>query len=250
MPDVIHARHLIAPSPAPRAPTLRSTVLATAAAIGTVATGTFTALLPTPGHGATTTASADTPLDATLTATTLTLSTRFGPAAMLPVSAEEIGGFAAADTHLALLGKATDIATKIAEEHAAEQRAQAERDRLDAVIAHGGLDGWITEALRTLDLPQSYGPGVKKIIMAESGGNPRAINRIDSNARAGTPSQGLMQTIPSTFRAYVHPRYRGRPITDPVANITAGIRYMISHYGTGTLQAGGRTDSSGDYVGY
>lgn len=256
MPDVVHARHLIAPSPAPRAPSLRSTVLTAAAAIGAVATGTFTALLPTPGDAATTasatTASADTRLDATLAAatTTLTLSTRLGPAAMLPVSAEEIDSFAAADAHLALLGKATDIATKIAEEHAAEQRAQAERDRLDDLIAHGGLDGWIAEALRTLDLPQSYAPGVKKIIMAESGGNPRAINRIDSNARAGTPSQGLMQTIPSTFRAYVHPRYAGRPITDPVANITAGIRYMISHYGTGTLKAGGRSNSSGDYVGY
>jgi SLT domain-containing protein len=101
-----------------------------------------------------------------------------------------------------------------------------------------------------MDMPQSYAPSLRKIIMAESGGNPRAINTWDSNARRGTPSQGLMQTIPSTFRAYVHPSLRGRSITDPVANITAGVRYMIANYGVSTLKAGGRSNSSGDYVGY
>jgi SLT domain-containing protein len=59
-----------------------------------------------------------------------------------------------------------------------------------------------------------------------------------------------MQTIPSTFRAYVHPSLRGRSITDPVANITAGVRYMIAQYGVSTLKAGGRSNSSGGYVGY
>ena len=116
--------------------------------------------------------------------------------------------------------------------------------------ARGGLDAWIAQALQIADLPQSYAPGVKKIIMAESGGNPRAVNTWDSNARRGTPSQGLMQTIPSTFRAYVHPSLAGRSITDPVANITAGVRYMIAQYGVSTLKAGGRSNSSGDYVGY
>jgi SLT domain-containing protein len=59
-----------------------------------------------------------------------------------------------------------------------------------------------------------------------------------------------MQTIPSTFRHYVDPSLADRPITDPVANITAGVNYMIDQYGIKTLQAGGRTNSSGDYVGY
>jgi SLT domain-containing protein len=87
-------------------------------------------------------------------------------------------------------------------------------------------------------------------VMKESGGNPRAINNWDSNARRGTPSQGLMQTIPSTYRAYVHPDFKNRSITDPVANLTAGIRYMINNYGMSTLEAGGRKNSSGNYVGY
>jgi hypothetical protein len=112
-------------------------------------------------------------------------------------------------------------------------------------VAQGGLDSWIAQALRILDMPQSLAPGVKKIIMAESGGNPHAINLTDSNARRGTPSQGLMQTIPSTFRHYVAPEVAGRPITDPVANITAGINYMVENYGINTVAAGGRSKRVG-----
>ena len=37
------------------------------------------------------------------------------------------------------------------------------------------------------------------IIQHESGGNPNAINNWDSNAAAGMPSKGLMQTIDPTF---------------------------------------------------
>jgi SLT domain-containing protein len=59
-----------------------------------------------------------------------------------------------------------------------------------------------------------------------------------------------MQTIPSTYRAYVHPDLAGRSITDPVANITAGVRYMIANYGLATLEAGGRKSSAGHYIGY
>jgi SLT domain-containing protein len=59
-----------------------------------------------------------------------------------------------------------------------------------------------------------------------------------------------MQVIPSTFRAYVHPSLAGRAITDPVANITAGVRYMVDNYGLDTLEAGGRSTNSGSYVGY
>lgn len=188
------------------------------------------------------------PLDAARMIAAVPGGAHFAPVAF--ASDEAVAGFAAADQHLALLGKAADIATQIAEQHAQEQAEQAERDRIEELIENGGVDGWVAEALRVLDLPQSLAPGVKKVIMAESGGNPRAINNWDSNARAGTPSQGLMQTIPSTFRAYVHPDLADRGITDPIANITAGVRYMIANYGVDTLQSGGRTNSSGSYVGY
>nr|WP_250634884.1 transglycosylase SLT domain-containing protein [Bacillus subtilis] len=43
--------------------------------------------------------------------------------------------------------------------------------------------------------------------MKESGGNPNVVNRWDSNWKAGHPSQGLMQFIPSTFNANKEPGY-------------------------------------------
>ena len=65
----------------------------------------------------------------------------------------------------------------------------------------------------------------------ESGGNPSAINLWDSNAKAGTPSQGLMQVIPGTFAAYAGP-FRSRGILDPLANIYAAVAYALSRYGS------------------
>lgn len=112
------------------------------------------------------------------------------------------------------------------------------------------LDGWIAKALGMMGLPQALAKGVKTIIMHESTGNPDAINNWDSNAARGTPSQGLMQTIPATFKACVLPSLADRPITDPVANITAGIRSMIAHHGIGAVMNGGRRDASGNYIGY
>lgn len=112
------------------------------------------------------------------------------------------------------------------------------------------LDGWIAQALGLMGLPQSIAPGLKKIIMHESTGNPRAINLWDSNALRGTPSQGLMQTIPSVYERCVLPSLADRPITDPVANITAGVRAMIANHGLETLVAGGRKSASGNYLGY
>jgi hypothetical protein len=51
----------------------------------------------------------------------------------------------------------------------------------------------------------------------------------NSNARAGHPSQGLMQVIPGTFNAYAGP-YMARGIRDPFANIYAGANYALHRY--------------------
>ncbi len=237
---MVPARHLIAGSPPPSAPSVRTTVIASAAAVGAVATGTLTMLLP--GETAAPTAVADeAPALGSLSASSMAMLHNPGTPAVGTLA--PIGGFAAADQHLASLGKATDIAARIAAAH-------QEQARLDALVAQGGLDSWIAQALRVLDLPQNLAPGVKKIILAESGGNPHAINLTDSNARRGTPSQGLMQTIPSTFKHYVAPEVANRPITDPVANITAGVNYMVENYGINTVAAGGRSNSMGNYIGY
>ncbi len=130
---------------------------------------------------------------------------------------------------------------------------EAVRNRLGRPYQAGNnhsLDGWIAKALGLMGLPQALAEGVKTIIMHESGGNPNAINNWDSNAARGTPSQGLMQTIPSTFKACVLPSLADRPITDPVANITAGIRSMITHHGLSAVMNGGRRDANGNYIGY
>jgi hypothetical protein len=95
----------------------------------------------------------------------------------------------------------------------------------------GSLEGWIQAALGLTHTPQSWDGPLHVLISRESGGNPNAINLTDSNARAGHPSQGLMQTIPGTFRAY-HQAGTSWSITDPVANISAGINYIKARYGS------------------
>ena len=245
------SRHHSARRPTVVAPSLRTTVLASASALGAVATGTFTLLAP---GAATADAAAPQAFDGTLAATSALLADLPADATpeggLAPVGFEQVAAPEIARLHLAQLDKAATLAAEKAEREAEERRQAEERARLDALIAEGGLDGWIAEALDVMDLPQSLAGSIEKIIMAESGGNPRAINNWDSNARAGTPSQGLMQTIPSTFRAYVHPDLADETITHPVANITAGVRYMLDRYGMDTLEAGGRSGAGGGYIGY
>lgn len=67
-------------------------------------------------------------------------------------------------------------------------------------------------------------------IQRESGGNPRAINLWDSNAKAGIPSKGLMQTIGPTFNAY---KFAGHGnIYNGYDDLLAAINYIKHRYGT------------------
>jgi TP901 family phage tail tape measure protein len=95
----------------------------------------------------------------------------------------------------------------------------------------GSLASWIAAALKATKTSSSWTSGLNTLIMRESGGNPRAQNNWDSNAKKGQASRGLMQTIPSTFSAY---RLKSLPnnIFHPVANIAAGIRYIKDRYGS------------------
>lgn len=233
--------------------TVASHTAAVGAAFGVLATGTFAAVTSAGPTEAVADAAETTTVSTALAANQVVLPAGDSVAGTAHVAPAAFGLDdldAGEDFDLSALDKAGKIADAIAQKQAEEAAAKAEQERLDAVIAQGGLDGWIAEALRICDLPQDLAPSVKKIIMAESGGNPKAINNWDSNALRGTPSQGLMQTIPSTFKRYVHPSLAGRSITDPVANITAGVRYMVDTYGLSTLEAGGRSNHAGDYVGY
>lgn len=67
-------------------------------------------------------------------------------------------------------------------------------------------------------------------IQRESGGNPTVQNNWDSNARAGHPSIGLMQTIGPTFNAYKHKGHDN--IRNGYDNLLAAINYIKHRYGT------------------
>lgn len=73
--------------------------------------------------------------------------------------------------------------------------------------------------------------GLNTLITRESDWNPKAVNRTDANAKAGHPSEGLAQTIPSTFAAY-HVNGTSSDIFDPVANVAAAIKYIEANYGS------------------
>ncbi|MFO6498561.1 phage tail tape measure protein [Bacillus sp. z60-11] len=111
------------------------------------------------------------------------------------------------------------------------------------------VNQWVTEAVGIAGVPLSWIPGLVTIAMKESGGNPNAINLWDSNAKAGHPSQGLMQTIPSTFNAYKFPGHNN--ILNPIDNILAAIRYIKARYGDINNHPGLKSmGRGGGYVGY
>lgn len=94
----------------------------------------------------------------------------------------------------------------------------------------GELIDWITEALQITGYYSAQNlANTVALAMGESGGNPNAINKWDSNWYAGTPSKGLLQTIDSTFQAYALPGHTN--IYNPVDNAIASIRYQMDRYG-------------------
>lgn len=97
-----------------------------------------------------------------------------------------------------------------------------------------GVKQWasvVLQALKMVGQPASLLNTVLRRMNQESGGNPKAINNWDINAKNGDPSRGLMQTIGSTFNAYAG-KLRSRGIYDPLANIYASMRYAMSRYGS------------------
>lgn len=113
----------------------------------------------------------------------------------------------------------------------------------------GNVKQWIMAALMATKTPISWLPGLMTIAQHESGGNPNAINLWDSNAKAGHPSQGLMQTIPSTFNDHKAPGMGN--IRNPIHNAAAAIGYIKSRYGSINNVPGIKSlNHGGPYVGY
>lgn len=131
------------------------------------------------------------------------------------------------------------------QEPPAEQVVEKPKDQIGA---------WIDEAIGVLEkngIPREQidADAIRTIIMHESNGNPNATNNWDSNAAAGTPSIGLMQTIEPTFQSYALPGHGD--IYNPVDNIIAATRYAITTYGSvGDVPGVAGLRSGGSYSGY
>lgn len=121
-------------------------------------------------------------------------------------------------------------------------------------VPEGQVGDWIKQAMQALSAAgvpaDKMNPrDIASIIHHESSGNPNAQNNWDSNAAAGHPSIGLMQTIQPTFNAHKLPGHDN--IRDPVDNIIAGVRYAVERYGSVSEVPGLKALRQGQaYVGY
>lgn len=106
---------------------------------------------------------------------------------------------------------------------------------LGSYVASKGVSQWRSTVIRALKMEGQYSAAnVERTLyqmQTESGGNPKAINLWDSNAKRGIPSKGLMQVIDPTFKSYARKGFN-KNIYDPLSNILASIRYAVSRYGS------------------
>ncbi|MCY9316267.1 transglycosylase SLT domain-containing protein [Bacillus haynesii] len=113
----------------------------------------------------------------------------------------------------------------------AEKQAGSLTAAFSGIGAVGGnVKSWLMQAIMATGSPVSWLQPLSVIAQKESGGNPRAYNGWDINAKRGDPSRGLMQTIGQTFNAY-----KGKGMNDifnPVHNAVAAINYIKSRYGS------------------
>lgn len=91
----------------------------------------------------------------------------------------------------------------------------------------GDVDDWLRAAMMITKTPQNWLGGLKKLVQFESGGDPRAVNPEAVNGQHAT---GLLQTMPSTFRAYAVDGLDD--IFNPIHNAAAAINYIKDRYGS------------------
>nr|DAM19804.1 MAG TPA: hypothetical protein [Caudoviricetes sp.] len=111
------------------------------------------------------------------------------------------------------------------------------QDTLGANPGGSGVQRWkpyVIQALKAngFDASDYQVAAWLKVIQRESNGNPKAINLWDSNAKAGIPSMGLVQTIGPTFNAYKFPGHND--VYNGYDDLLAGIHYMKAIYGSGS----------------
>ena len=96
----------------------------------------------------------------------------------------------------------------------------------------------VREVMKEHKIPGRYLEGILAQIQQESFGNPRAVNKWDSNAAAGDPSKGLLQVIGSTYKMHAKKGYKNLKYQDvPYTNIYAALKYVKVGYGMGKFQS-------------
>ena len=113
----------------------------------------------------------------------------------------------------------------------------------------GNVDSWLKQAMKITNTSMDYFSALKQVVMGESGGDPKSINRYDSNWVAGHPSKGIAQMIDETFKTHMLKGYGD--IWNPIDNLVSSIRYQISRYGSISNTPGVKSMRNGHgYVGY
>lgn len=176
-----------------------------------------------------------------------------GVAGMVPWAANAEAGFAQAAEAAFLRAEQANLKKSVSSAAKAAAAKAGVSNPTGAVS--GGVEHWRPLVAKVLSY-EHLNPGfildVLYQMMTESGGNPNAINLNDSNAAAGDPSRGLMQTIMSTFLRWHWPGTSFN-IYDPEANIAAALNYGAHNgrgFGTGPGQIGsGHGYAAGGMVG-
>lgn len=129
----------------------------------------------------------------------------------------------------------TGLSTNLIEQVKGFLQSQAPTDG-DASSAFNGMsvpgtfNTWWAEALKVAGPGYAqYRRAAEIVAFHESGFRPGAINNYDRNARAGTPSAGLMQFIKPTFDDYAWPGHNNW--SSPVDQLLAFFQYGQRRYG-------------------
>jgi tape measure domain-containing protein len=120
------------------------------------------------------------------------------------------------------------------------------RSILGRMFEGGDVDDWLKAAVNIAGVGDSWLEGMRRLVGWESSGNPRAVNDTEV---LGQHASGLVQMLPSTFRAY---RMGDLPddIFNPISNAVASIRYIKDTYDSVYNIPGIRNDDHDAFPGY
>lgn len=140
----------------------------------------------------------------------------------------QMGTGLAAKAFDGIKSKAADLLGKIP---GFENLAEAGKKVFDGVASKVKLTAWMSEALARKGLlnPGNLASGIARALK-ESGGDPNIVQQIHDQNSGGNEARGLMQVVPTTFKANMEPGHGN--IFDPVDNILASINYVLKNYGS------------------